>query len=194
MKKFTSIFSIALVMLSALAFTSCDRMEDMAMSDTLQGIWGGTLQSTYYDDLGYPVGNDQYLTIFRFDRQTATKGTGVEIDVIGNRRGYGRFDWEVRNQTAYLYYEDGTRAIIYDYTLDDYHFEGYIDDGTHRDIYFNLSFMSDRDFNSYYDDYYDTYYNWAKSNRTRAGSEESVLMKKGKLFFDKDSLNALKSK
>jgi hypothetical protein len=54
--------------------------------------------------------------------------------------------------------------------------------------------MSDRDFNSYYEDYYDTYYNWAKSNRTRAGSEEGVLMKKGKLFFDKDSLNALKSK
>ena len=40
-------------------------------------------------------------------------------------------------------------VYIYDYRLNSRYFEGYMDDGTHRDIYFNLQSDNDFDWDGY---------------------------------------------
>ena len=76
---------------------------------------------------------------------------------------YCEFTWEVYGGEIRIRYADSWNDVyIYDYSLSDYHFSGYMDDGTSRDIHFSLS----------YDDRFDWSY-WTRSF-TRSADHKNV--------------------
>jgi len=170
MRKF---YFYILMLMPMFALTSCDTDEMIAI--TLHGTWRGTMYENYYDRYGDYWGNgaSAYYTVISFDKRGHTSGTGVEYD----EDDYGNviersFDWKVDLTDIYLYYSDyyyynGHRytdrnyeAIIYNATLDDYYFTGYIEDNAGNRRHFELE---------YYGDYYDRY----SYSRTRSADDET---------------------
>lgn len=128
-------------------FTSCDKLwrdsEDREEAYTLEGTWTGYIDTYIYDRYG--LSGDSYRTTMYFEREDSYGGWGYEVDYDMYSRYsdyyYCEFEWEVYGGEIRIRYADSWNDVyIYDYSLSDYHFSGYMDDGTSRDIHFSLSY------------------------------------------------------
>jgi len=128
-------------------FTSCDELwrdsEDREEAYTLEGTWTGYIDTYIYDRYG--LSGDSYRTAMYFEREDSYGGWGYEVDYDMYSRYsdyyYCEFEWEVYGGEIRIRYADSWNDVyIYDYSLSDYHFSGYMDDGTSRDIHFSLSY------------------------------------------------------
>ena len=143
---------LAMITIAMTTFTSCDQDAwDRHDARTLDGTWTGYIDVYYADRWGWT--GDSYRTTFRFVQENAYGGWGEEADynLTYGDSFYSEFMWEVVNSTIRITYpsRSGLAPIrIYNYRLYDDFFEGYIDDGTSKDIHFQL--------------YYDGNYNWGR--------------------------------
>ena len=151
MKKIYNYITLVLmVMTSVTLFSSCnDRYwndnRDRDEAYTLEGTWTGYIDTYLYDRFG--IRGDSYRTTMYFERENSYGGWGYELDYnlysIYDDYYYCEFRWDVVNGNIRISYADSWNTVyIYDYTLTDYHFRGYMDDGTTRDIYFDLAYDS----------------------------------------------------
>ena len=143
------IYTYILMATIAIAFTSCET-DDMRMARTLNGTWTGRIDTYYQDRWG--LTGETYRTTMYFNQLDAYGGEGYEVDYnVSNPYGsyyYCEFDWEVAGGEIRLRYADSWNdTYIYDYRLYSDYFEGYMDDGTCRDIHFQLT--------------YDGHFNWS---------------------------------
>lgn len=150
---------LMMAMASMVVFTSCED-SDAVEARTLDGSWTGYID-TYFQDRWGLTGNS-YRTTMYFHQRDRYGGTGYEVDYDMNSRYsdyyYCEFDWEVYNGEIIIRYADSwDNVYIYDYHLTSSLFEGYMDDGTNRDIRFEL--------------YYDGSFDWG-GYRTRSASGE----------------------
>ena len=165
MKTFTKTLMMALMAMLAFSVTSCDDDDEIAY--TLEGTWEGDMYvTTYYDGVNYDATRTEVC--FLRDPYRYSSGDGYWVDYYRDYYwgGYNyianHIRWEVYNRriTIHLIEEDYT-FDIYDYSLTDNYFTGYLyfDDVRHK---FNLRHVSSPNWNSYYygyyDDYYDPYY------------------------------------
>lgn len=164
MKKFTSFLTMAMIALLSLSFTSCD--EDADIAYTLNGSWRGDMYVQYdnnqsiYSEITFNSGYDS--------------GTGYWIDYYD--RGYwgGRdyvanhIRWQVRNGNIDIYFmEEDTYVTIYDYSLTDYYFSGYIEAENGNRARFRLTKTSGyHDWDDYYWGWDDGYWDWNKTTGT----------------------------
>ena len=154
MKKIYTFLLMAMTAMTVL--TSCeDRDADEAR--TLDGTWTGYID-TYYQDRWGLAGNS-YRTTMYFRQHDRYGGIGYEVDYDLNSRYddyyYCEFEWEVYNGEIVIHYADSwDNVYIYDYHLSSSRFEGYIDDGTTRDIYFELYYDGSFDWGRYHNYYY----------------------------------------
>ena len=107
-----------------------------------------------------------------FERDNAYGGWGYEVDYDINSRYsdyyYCEFEWEVFNGTIRISYADSWNDVyIRDYSLDNYYFDGYMDDGTSKDICFRLT--------------YDNRFDWSPWRRaaTRGADNDSKVKASG---------------
>lgn len=181
MKKFTSI--LAIMVMAAMSFTlvSCD--DDDYIADTLWGVWEGDMQvrMDYHGHTYYA-----YETELAFDRNPYeyASGTGYWIDYYsGAPWDYyaSHIEWNVYNNVIEIYsIEDDTYYRIYDYTLSDNYFTGWLESEWGDDIQFRLRKTyapdwNDFDYGWYYDDgYYDPWYAPAQTRQGDAKAEKPV--------------------
>ena len=134
MKKFYTNTMMALMSaLMMTTLTSCDK--DTMLAWDLDGLWSGTIIGDYYYDR-YGLEGDIYDTEIYFYQsgEFSKGGTGYQIDRNRETRRYTRyeFDWRVKNQKIYIYYDDNYEAVIRDYEIYDVgrtsHFRGFLDD------------------------------------------------------------------
>lgn len=160
MKKIISTAAMVMMAMTTMIFSSC---EDVFIADNLSGtickIWEGRI-STYYEDRWGLTGDD-YHTVMQFNSNpySLTRGTGSEVDYdIHNPYGnywYSDFEWRVKDGVIELRYADTDfmPVYIYEYTLTDNFFSGYMDDGTNKEIVFRLSLRESFDWSPYYGEY-----------------------------------------
>ena len=131
MKKIYTYAMMALMsVLTMTTFTSCDK--DTRLAD---GLWSGTIIGDYYYDR-YGLAGDIYDTEIYFyqNGDFSRGGTGYQVDRNRETRRYTRynFDWKVRDQRIYIYYDDNYEVVIRDYEIYDIgrttHFRGFLDD------------------------------------------------------------------
>lgn len=134
MKKFYTNTMMALMSaLMMTTLTSCDK--DTMLAWDLHGLWSGTIIGDYYYDRYGLVGDIYDTEIYFYQSGEFSKGgTGYQIDRNRETRRYTRyeFDWRVKNQKIYIYYDDNYEAVIRDYEIYDVgrtsHFRGFLDD------------------------------------------------------------------
>ena len=144
----------------AFTFTSC---EDEEIAYDLAGangkVWSGTISAFYNTRYGWS--GDHYRTTIEFygDEYHWKRGWGREVDYdLNTDLGYmSNFKWEVHNRDIIITYDDDVYnpAYIRDYRLSDNYFEGYIEDGSGREIRFRLNLIHNFDWDY---DYYGSYY------------------------------------
>lgn len=161
MKKINTLIMLALV---ALTFTACnDRWfdtyedrNDRKEASVLEGTWTGFIDTYIYDRFG--LRGDSYRTTMYFERQDSYGGWGYEVDYNLNSPQkdyyYCEFTWEVYGGDILINYADSWNTVaIYDYGLNNNRFWGYMDDGTSKDIAFELFYDGRFDW-SFYRSYY----------------------------------------
>lgn len=129
---------------------------------TLNGQWEGYISNYYYDRWG--LTGDNYRTCIQLVQRESYSGSGFEVDYdIYDRWGsyyYSPIEWEVRNGIIRIHYiYDNEYVEISRYTLSRDRFNGYMYDGTHRDIEFSLSYVGNIDWS-----HYQLGRNWRKSS------------------------------
>jgi hypothetical protein len=169
MKKFFTY--TAMIILTMTLFTSCDiefweDMEDRSEARTLDGTWTGYIDTYYYDRWG--LTGDSYRTTMYFERESAYSGWGYEVDYDLNSRYsdyyYCEFEWDIYKGSIRIRYADSWNDVyINDYRLNSTRFEGYMDDGSSKDIIFCLN----------YDSSFDWGY-WNARSMTRSASSDST--------------------
>ncbi len=155
------IYAYLLAAILTVTLSSCDK--DAVKALVLDGTWTGYIETYYQDRWG--VTSNTFRTTMYFQQESIYGGIGYEVDYDLNHPYqdyyYCEFTWTVRDRTIYINYADSWNTVrIYDYNLNLYSFRGYMDDGTHRDIYFDLSPTSNFDWQPY------------QSWRTRGASEK----------------------
>ena len=124
----------------------------------LEGTWTGNLEACYQDRWG--VTSTTFRTAMYFKQESMYSGYGYEVDYDSDNRFaryyFSEFRWTVRDEVIYINYTDSRfgSTRIYDYKLNLATFRGYMDDGTNRDIYFDLSPSSNFDWSPYINNYY----------------------------------------
>lgn len=186
MKRLNSLLMMLLIGITGLCtLTSCeDDAQDVAY--TLEGSWTGTISTYFQDRWGWS--GDDYRVTFTFIRNgdynynAATSGRGIETGYnVNNKHDYYRntFSWYVednygsyRKPTIVVTYDDDrwNPVYIYDYRINGSRFSGYMDDGTNRDIQFDLYYDNEYGFKYYDNGYSDGYW----SSRTRSSDTDSV--------------------
>ena len=165
MKKIFTLITMAVL---ALTFAACDnryyddyyRGSDYYDSEdafVLEGTWTGYIETYLYDRFGM-TGND-YRTTMYFERENAYGGWGYEVDYNLRSRYkdyyYCEFRWEVVGGDICVRYADSWNDVfISDYTLNSNYFNGYMDDGTSKDIVFRLAYDSRFDWSYWNTGYY----------------------------------------
>ena len=149
MKKIYTCLMTALTALVLTATLTACEDSDAQEARTLDGSWTGYVETYFQDRFG--VSGNSYRTTMYFKQTDRYGGWGYEVDYNANSRYsdyyYCEFDWEVYNGEIRISYADSWNDVyIYDYQLTQSTFEGYMDDGSYRDIYFQL--------------YYDGNFNW----------------------------------
>jgi len=125
--------------------------------------------------------------VFRFctNGAGATSGRGYEVDYDTRSPfydyAYCEFSWSIVNGVITLLYDDSMWYPVYisNYSLYRDYFQGYIDDGTRRDIRFrlkNVRFQYWDTYQGYYDGYYydDYYYSRTRSADSIAVANDSL--------------------
>ena len=171
---------IAMAMMAMTFFTSCEPLEDWEDREearTLDGTWTGYIDTYYYDRWGL-TGNT-YRTTMYFEREDAYSGWGYEVSYDTRSRYsdyyYCEFRWEVFRGNILIHYADSWNDVyIRDYHLSDTHFEGNMDDGTNKDIVFDLT----------YDGRFDWSY-WRSSYYTRGTEAGNGVIASGKFAENK---------
>lgn len=187
MKRLYSLITVMLIGIASLCtLTSCeDDAQEVAY--TLEGSWTGYLD-TYVEDR-WGVSGEEYRVTFTFIRNNSnqsdydgsTSGRGIEIGYNVNDRycDYYRsiFSWYVEDSygafnnkpTIVITYDDGcwNPIYIYDYRINGNRFNGYMDDGTNRDISFDLYYDGGFDYNDWRD--------YSQRSVTRGGDSVNVV-------------------
>lgn len=172
MKKFYTILMLAL---TATMLTSCDErwfndIEDREEAYTLEGTWTGYIDTYFRDRFG--MSGSSYRTTMYFERYNSYGGVGYEVDYNSmspyDDYYYCEFDWEVVNGEIVIRYADSWNNVyIYDYRLTSSSFIGYMDDGTSRDIRFQLA----------YDNRFDWgYWRYSYAPATRSAANDSTAI------------------
>lgn len=148
MKKIYTYWMMALMMAT---LTACEDY-DAEEARTLDGTWTGYVE-TYYRDR-FHVSGSSYRTTMYFEQTGRYRGVGYEVDYDRNNpysgSYYSDFAWEVYNGQIRIDYADSWDPVyIYDYSLSSNYFSGYMDDGSNRDIYFQLSYDQNFNWNPY---------------------------------------------
>lgn len=156
MKKFTSFLTMAFLAMLSLSLTSCD--EDANIAYTLDGSWEGDMYVMYgrhqamYSEITFDAGWDS--------------GDGYWVDYYDGNYWGGRnyvanhIHWSVRNGNIYIHFiEEDSNVVIYDYSLGDHYFSGYIEAENGNRARFRLTRTSG------YGDWDDYYwgYGWSKT-------------------------------
>ena len=163
MKKFYSIITIIMMVLTATLTTGCtDENEDVAYN--LWGTWEGNMyMQSQYNGRVY----QSSYSVLAFDKNPYqyASGTGYWIDYYSNAPWdyySSRIQWRVTgNQEIQIYSQnEGRTYYIYNYSMGSYRFTGWIDDGQNDPVYFELRKTSEPDWGDYdWDGYYwDDYY------------------------------------
>lgn len=145
MKRLTTIF--ILMMTALLSFTSCD--PDAEVAYYMDGTWKGDIYvSSEYDGRVYRAAYSEV----EFD-SGYNSGDGYWVDYYSNSPyDYiaNHITWVVRNQNIYIHFrEDNTDIVIYDYTINDSKFSGYIQTNDGTRAAFSLYNTSSLNWNSY---------------------------------------------
>ena len=166
MKKMYTLWTMVLLAVLSMSFTSCEWDDDDAIAYTLEGTWKGNMYvSSEWDGRVYDATYSELC--FLRDPYRYSSGKGYWVDYYNNA-GWGRnyvanhIEWTVYNRTIKVdFLEEGTTLWIEDFSLDDNYFEGTIYDGESR-VEFQLTHTSSPNWNNYYygwdDYYYDDYY------------------------------------
>ena len=168
MKKFRFLIMAMLIATVSAVFVSCD--EDVSIAYTLEGTWEGNMYiSSVYDGRTY---QSTYTQLdFMRDPYSYSSGRGVWVDYYSKAPWdyvANHIDWTVRDRVIYIHFEEDSRISgksidmeIYDYSLSDNHFRGYLRDGDNV-VEFNMVHTSSPNWSSYrygyYDPFFDDYY------------------------------------
>ena len=177
MKKFyTRIMMLAMMMAAMTTLTSCDDEDDYIAQKLRDSDWEGYID-TYYSSRWSLSGNT-YETAMHFESRGEyyTSGRGCEVDYDTRNPysdyAYCTFSWCIVEGNIILIYDDSMWNTVWirQYNLYGGHFYGYIDDGTNRNIKFDLASANAYDWNPYgsvggYGDFSNQ--NWFRA-RTRA--------------------------
>ena len=150
MKKF---YTFLMMAMTTMTFASCNwDNEDRKEAYVLEGTWTGYID-TYYRDRWGLTGNSYRTTVY-FERENAYGGWGYEVDYNINSRYtdyyYCEFEWDVYGGEIRITYADSWSPVyIYEYGLNSSRFWGYMDDGTTKDIHFELAYDGRFDWSSY---------------------------------------------
>ena len=171
----TKIYTFLMMAIVATLFASCDNrywndMEDREEAYTLEGTWTGYVDVYFNDRFGKR--GDSYRTTMYFERTNNYGGWGYEVDYnmysMYEDYYYCEFNWDVVNGKIRINYADSwNTCYIYDYSLTGSRFRGYLDDGTSKDIWFELS--------------YDSRFDWGYWTRgvTRGGGDNDKVKASG---------------
>lgn len=168
-KAFVMMAMIALVTLTG--FSSC---RDEGIAESLDGIWRGYTYSTYDNYSSYET-EIEFIPNGSF----SSSGTGTWVDYYksnywGNRNYVCyRMTWTVDNGDIHIRLSDGSRIVIYHYTLNNRYFDGTLEiDG--RTGSFRLDRITAPRNGSWDEyDYYNGYsYNQSKGSRAETDSVE----------------------
>lgn len=181
MKKLYTYLMMALMLsTAAMTLTSCET-EDQYEADTLiTGDWQGYLDTYYLDRWG--LTGQTFETVMRFSTSGigATSGRGYEVDYDTrspfNDYAYCEFQWSIVNGVITLIYDDSqwTPVYISDYRLTGSHFSGYMDDGTRRNICFDLQNVRFTYWDTYRYGGADYYYDDDYYSRTRSVADSTA--------------------
>lgn len=163
------------------SFSSCD---DDKIAQTLDGIWEGEVSQTYCNYRWGSTTEFQYVDMeFYADPWKFSSGTGVEYDYtyINNWTGeayydYVEFRFNVNFGNIYIDYADGTRVAVYNYRLNNDHFEG-----TFKD-YHTGNYWADFNFVKVGEWRYKRYSDYRRY--TRAGEEQPLYKPRHVYKFD----------
>ena len=186
------IYTMLMMAMMALAFTSCE--DDESIAYTLEGTWKGNMYiSSYWD--GYTYDATYSEVTFLKDPYTYSSGAGYWVDYYSNAPWdyvANHIEWKVNYGRIYIYFiEERTSLEIRDYHLDYNRFYGTIYENGHA-VDFELYNASHPytywdDYRWGYDSWYDDYYYWA---RTRSGDADSTkVMEKPKRFVNPELKN-----
>lgn len=165
MKKLASFTAMIMIALMSFTFVSCDEDEDIA--DTLWGTWEGDMY-VEVDYSGTVYRASRSVIQFDKDYYDYASGTGYWIDYF-SRAPWDYFashiDWRVVNGRIQIYsHEDNSYFYIYDYSLSENHFRGYLDSEWGDAMEFSLVKTS----SPYWDDYtwgWGSYYGYRSKNK-----------------------------
>ncbi len=165
MKKIYTYLMMAMMLSTAtMTMTSCET-DDQYQADTLiSGDWQGYLGTYYYDRWGLSGNTFETVLHFCSSGMGATSGRGYEVDYDTrspfNDYAYCEFSWSIVDGVITLLYDDSVWTPVYitDYRLSSSYFAGYMNDGTRRDIRFELKNVRFGYWDSYRKGYYDDYY------------------------------------
>lgn len=167
MKRFSTFWTLALMAVLTLSFTSCD--DDAYVADTLAGTWKGNMYvSRGYDGRTYDATYSEVY--FNQDPYTYSSGTGYWVDHYAGDAPWqnvaNHINWTVRNRIIYVtFLEDRYTVQIGNYRLSNGYFEGTIYDNG-QTVDFSLVHTSSPNWGSYTYGGYDYYdgYGYAKRN------------------------------
>ena len=126
--------------------TSCYMDDDDRIGNYVSGHWFGDLDM-YFDGVKARGSEIQFTpTGWGY-----SKGYGWEVDYYYGGSVEHRFDWEVRNQIIYMYFDDpALDCAIVDYRLSTYRFTGWIADSYSLQ---NMTSFNLRNYDYYWNDY-----------------------------------------
>jgi hypothetical protein len=206
MKKW--IYNIGWVMMAfvTLSLTSCD--DDADIARTLEGTWEGNMYaSTYYNNRYYDATFSQVC--FLRDPYTYSSGIGYWVDYYDNNY-WGNYNYvashiefTVRNRVINITFLDDrkkTTVSIYDYSLSDSYFSGYIELRNGERRHFQLRHITSPNwggydrwgYEGYYDDYYDYYY--SNENALRFSDDDDAKVDNTKAQFPEAPVRVFRDK
>ena len=145
MKKiYSRLMMLATMMAAMTTFTSCEEEDDYIARQLRDSDWLGYID-TYYSSRWSLSGNT-YETVMHFESRgeyyTSGRGCEVDYDTRSPYQDYAccTFSWCIVEGNVILIYDDSRWNTVWirDYRLSSNHFYGKIDDGSGRNIRFDL--------------------------------------------------------
>ncbi len=172
MKKNLKSIMMAVAALLSITMTSCQEDELIAM--TLDGNWKGNMYVSYQINGRGDYYEASYSEVcFLRNPSKFASGDGYWIDYYNDYRRYGwernyianHINWEVINGNIRIHFrEDNSYVTIYEYSLTDNHFSGYIEMRNGARQRFSLVHTSSPNWSSYYWGSDRFYFNANKNN------------------------------
>lgn len=178
-KLYTTLMALLLAAVLPAMLTSCEWVEDVEIADTLEGTWEGNMYVySTWNGRSYDATYSE-ITFLR-NPYAFSSGEGYWVDYYSDAPWdyvANHITWRVDAGHIKVYFrEEDTTIIIHDYSLNNNHFRGWIEDGD-NDVEFSLVHTSSPNWDNYdhwgYDDWYDDYYYYS---RTRSAAADSVTV------------------